>query len=118
MTILDDVKALGAVLYQTGSSVICPDGVIHDIDYVVLSETNLQEGLIKLGFIRTTKEEYPMQQMPQFVAYRLNGLNLITTMDKELFARFKDATEIAISRKLCNKADRITLFQKVLYDNG
>ncbi len=50
----------------------------------------------------------------------VDDVNLIATSDREFFQRFLAATAVCRRLNLMNKADRIDLFQAVLYgvDNG
>lgn len=51
-----------------------------------------------------------------FRSWRLGDLNVITTPDGEFYRRFITATHLAKRFNLLDKADRIALFQVVLYD--
>ena len=52
-----------------------------------------------------------------FVSLRRENKNLIVTADPEFYERFVGATTTAKALGLTRKADRITLFQALLYGN-
>lgn len=52
-----------------------------------------------------------------FASFKIGELNLIFTTDPEFYDRFMLATAVAKRLNLLEKADRIALFQAVLYGN-
>ncbi|WP_181950862.1 hypothetical protein [Aurantiacibacter spongiae] len=50
-----------------------------------------------------------------FRSWRRGDLNIVTTTSSEFYDRFETATELAKRFNLLDKADRIALFQAVLY---
>lgn len=57
-------------------------------------------------------------QSGRFQSYRLGEDNLIVTIDEKFYRRFVAATTVAKRLNLMDKADRIALFQAVLYGNA
>lgn len=53
----------------------------------------------------------------RFQSYRLQDTNLVVTIDPYFYDRFVAATSVAKRLNLLEKADRIALFQAVLYGN-
>jgi len=98
-----------------GSTVTCnppPQGT--DRDYLCRGSKLVFDKLKALGFETTTDEEY--QGMPsQFTSFRREDVNLIVTDDGDFYNAFLSATCIAKRLNLLKKADRIALFQSVLY---
>ncbi len=54
----------------------------------------------------------------KFLSFKKDDINLILTPDKTFFDRFMAATSIAKKFNLMDKADRVALFQAVLYGNA
>lgn len=54
----------------------------------------------------------------KFLSYKKGDINLILTCDKTFFDRFMAATSCAKKFNLLDKADRVALFQAVLYGNS
>jgi hypothetical protein len=54
----------------------------------------------------------------KFLSYKKDDINLILTCDKTFFDRFMAATSCAKRFNLLEKADRVALFQAVLYGNA
>ena len=102
--------------HMTGSRYICnPVPMDTDEDYVILMNDIMQfESLGASGFEITTDQE-SYEDLPSFLAMRLNEFNLVVTYSKEFYERFVDATNQAKELNLLKKADRISLFQSVLY---
>ena len=53
----------------------------------------------------------------RFLSFTKGDINLIVTESPEFFRRFLAATDVAKHLNLLDKADRIRLFQAVLYGN-
>lgn len=129
MTETEIINKLGLGLYcevfMTGSKVICnPPPVGTDTDYVVCTYdlvkfAQVNDFLKKLGFtIDGEDEEFAEygELNGQFVSFRKDNLNFIVTNSCVFFRKFFNATEIAKAQNLLKKADRIRLFQAILYD--
>lgn len=113
-------KALGRQLRQaapTGSRVICnppPTDTDEDIVVLVRNTTVACQQLLDAGFDATVNDDYDIDG---FVSLRRGALNLIVTKDESFYSAFVAATHVAQKLNLLNKADRVSLFQAVLYRN-
>lgn len=106
--------------FITGSRVTCNPPVLDtDLDMVFLinrEHSKSEQILKKHGATRTPFSEDEYDGFDEnFSAYRLNYLNVILAHDEKFYERFKVATELAKQFNLLNKADRIALFQAILY---
>lgn len=63
-------------------------------------------------------DESEVADIPEFVSMRRGDMNIIATSDEEFYKRFKAASSVAKRFNLLDKADRIALFQAVLYGNS
>lgn len=104
---------------RTGSRVICdPAPVDTDEDWVCF-QPHYDDAIKALeadGFkSEGLPEFYTGNNRGSFRSLRKGVLNLILTDDKEFFDLFVSATELARRFNLQEKADRIALFQVVLY---
>ena len=107
-----------------GSRVTC-DPAPTDTDQDVLCLVDLDkwpdliEELTWDGFTFDGNEAYAnaLEGGCGFRSYRNGEINLILTTDAEFHRRFIAATSVAKHLNLLNKADRIALFQAVLYGN-
>lgn len=113
------LAALGqhAVTYQmTGSRYICnPAPTDTDEDYIALvAGDGWADALWASGFTLNTDSEL-YDDCPDFYAWRAGEFNVICVEEPEMYRRWVDATEQAKALNLLEKADRIALFQKVLY---
>ena len=61
--------------------------------------------------------ESPLDGYDRFSSYSKGDINLIVTQDNKFYDRFMAATSVAKRLNLLDKADRIALFQAVLYGN-
>jgi hypothetical protein len=76
-----------------------------------------RELLAGLGYVNESRE-YDGGRSGQegyFESWRLGSINLIVTDRPAFFERFLAATALAKARNIMGKADRIRLFQQVLY---
>lgn len=114
-----------AILSQAvGSQVTCipaPPLSLSDIDYIVLVENlctfieTAQDSGFLLGGSLPTDPEYPTRPHEQFASVTFKCYNLIVTASTVFFDRFILATHLCKRFNLLDKADRIALFQAVLY---
>lgn len=113
-----EILETNAVKFQmTGSRYICnPAPTDTDEDYVALSGGPLADALQRSGFDMNTNAEL-YHGLPDFYAWRCGEFNVIETNNPVFFARFVAATEAAKAMNLRSKADRIAIFQAVLYGN-
>jgi hypothetical protein len=101
----------------TGSRYICTPPVLDtDEDFIVLMRKKDAAMLSDMGFKQDGSPEfYTGNDNGGFRSYRRGSENLIVTSDHEFFDKFVCATELAKRFNLTSKADRIALFQAVLY---
>ena len=114
------VLSLNAVIYQmTGSRYICnPAPADTDEDYIALVDGDAwADALYAAGFTLNTDSDL-YEGCPDFYAWRAGEFNIICVEEPEMYRRWVDATEQAKALNLRGKADRIALFQKVLYGVG
>lgn len=101
--------------HPTGSFYICSPPVTDtDIDYIaygIMSE--IAEGLLDYGFKFTSETQY--EGGTWFDTYRMGKYNILVTDNDVFYNRFVAATALARARNISSKADRIALFQKILY---
>ena len=113
---LIDLLSGWAKLFQmTGSRYICnPAPTGTDEDYIALINMGDFDPIVNAGFqLNTDTELY--DGCPDFYAFRLEEFNVICVEDEIMYGRWVDATEQAKAQNLLQKADRIQLFQRVLY---
>ena len=104
---------------QTGSRVICdPAPMDTDEDWVCFSP-RYEAAIAALeaeGFVSEGLPQfYTGNDRGNFRSLRRGEINLILTDKEEFFDLFVSATELARRFNLVKKADRIALFQVVLY---
>ena len=104
---------------ETGSRVICnPAPTDTDQDYIarVADDDKARSALNAMGYrIEGHPRFYTGNDSGGFRSYRKGEVNLITTPDFEFYRLFCNATALARRFNLLVKADRIALFQLVLY---
>lgn len=107
-----------------GSRVTCnpaPVGTDQDILVYVLPKNfdRLFSALERDGWTFDGSEAYvnSVEEGDGFRSYRKGDINLVITSDRGFYSRFMAATSIAKHLNLLQKADRIALFQAVLYGN-
>ena len=104
----------------TGSREICtPAPTNTDEDYIAFTSDNevTQQNLMDNGWIVEGKPDfYTGKDAGQFQSYRKGSLNLIVTPEYAFYRLFVSATHLAKRFNLLKKADRIALFQVVLYN--
>lgn len=112
-----------------GSRVTCnPAPTDTDQDVLVLADLNtwglhLEPLLVTEGFEKGGSDcgdtAGYMGNVPlSFQSFTFGELNLIVTFDPEFYRRFMAATQVSKSLNLLDKAERVMLFQAVLYGNG
>lgn len=105
--------------HPTGSSYTCDPPVLDtDIDTIILATDPLYVNvLLNDGWTKCSSTEYP-DQGATFTAFRRGKENYIVTCDKRFYKKYVLATKIAKEMNLLDKADRIKLFNAVLYNVG
>ena len=120
--IINRLTKIGAKWQKVGSTVTCnPPPKDTDIDYLVLKtqpEGDLNELINEFGFgaegLLSTSSKYPESE---FASYRKGNINLIVARTECFYSMFIHATNISRTLNLLEKADRIKLFQAILYKN-
>lgn len=108
-------------LEPIGSRVTCdPAPAGTDEDWLLLIGTGRDHdaaaALRAAGFEQDGNPQfYTGSDAGSFRSWRLGDLNVVTTPDTDFFDRFMTATHLAKRFNLIDKADRIALFQAVLY---
>jgi hypothetical protein len=104
-----------------GSRVTCdPPPADTDEDFLVKvksddkSVSEIVNNLIELGYQWEGGEHYQMAA-ETFMSWRRDKINLIVTRSPVFATRHRAATSVCKRLNLQNKADRIALFQAVLY---
>lgn len=119
-----------------GSRVTCnPPPMDTDEDYLLLIEADgggrdgpsgtrvsnleyyLRQNGWEVGGSLPTDIEPPVREDEKFRSWTYGPLNLIVSESATFFQRFMAATAICKRLNLMNKADRIAVFQAVLYGN-
>lgn len=87
-----------------------------DADYLVLTGwlTPVRGAMIRDGFASETRD---YGSLAGFTSWRKGEVNIIVTRSPTFFKAFMAATHVAKRLNLREKADRIALFQAVLYRN-
>lgn len=94
-----------------GSRITCsPAPTDTDEDWLYLVRSPMPDSL--LGFALEGDQQYPVEN---FRSFRKDNVNYILTDSEEFFEKFMVATRLATRLNLMVKADRIALFQAVLY---
>lgn len=114
---MDALIALGCTIRRVGSRVTCnPAPVNTDEDFLALVPFNVTKLMRDDGFTQDGSPEfYTGNDNGGFRSFRKGDMNIITTESTEFFDRFMTATALAKRFNLLEKADRIALFQAVLY---
>ena len=122
---MENLKKLAVEFVPVGSRVTCdPAPTNTDQDYLVLTNDPYEfraacfDAGFELGGSLELDAFLPLNETNRFSSYTLNDANLIVTTDTEFFKRFMAATSVAKHLNLLKKADRISLFQAVLYGNS
>lgn len=126
MSGIDEIRALATSCHRVGSRVTCnpaPDDT--DEDWLILISAEKSAAFDKLinglgyeaGGSDIPDEVNKVEPENRFYAYRLDETNLIITLSPRFHQRFLAATSVAKRLNLLEKADRIALFQAVLYGN-
>lgn len=106
--------------YHCGSRVTCaPAPVNTDSDILALTRTEpaaVTAMLVDLGFrFDPSHEHYQSEIATGFLSARNGEINLLVTASPSFYAKHQAATAVCKRLNLMDKADRIALFQAVLY---
>jgi hypothetical protein len=125
--ILEQIRSAGIEVIPVGSRVTCnPPPTDTDADYLVLCDSEqhgwLHELLDSENFrftgSRVADAVNYIRETDRFESYKAGEINLIITRSPEFHRKFLAASHVAKRLNLLNKADRIALFQAVLYGNS
>lgn len=110
-------------IVAVGSRATCdPAPVGTDEDWLVaVKEGELQRAINLLGtagFQLDNPNEHYRPEEGVFNSWRYEDVNVILTSDLCFYRRFLAASSVAKRLNLLEKADRVALFQAVLYGNG
>lgn len=119
--VLIQLQEMGCVVEPCGSRVTCnPPPTDTDRDYLVEFTRGMLERVINIimenGFSPESSNHYRNDDF-DFQSWRLGEINLIITCKGWFAQRHRAATAVCKSLNLMDKADRIALFQKILYGN-
>jgi hypothetical protein len=116
-----------SAIHPVGSRITCNPPIMDtDQDYLVLfkdgkTTDGVATALLIAGWhfdgSRVERADSSLNES-QFCSLSLAGVNLIFTSSAVFFGRFLAASSVAKRLNLLDKADRIALFQAVLYGNG
>jgi len=109
----------GCPAYRTGSREICdPAPTTTDEDFLVLDE----KGTAGMLFSELSRSWYiegdfegNYEDCNNFWSMRKGSVNVILCTSKEFYDKFVLATQVAKKLNLLEKADRVLLFQAILY---
>lgn len=87
-------------------------------EFAIFEETLIMGMAFEFGGSRIHSGGCLVGDKDSFQSYTLGQINVIATASEEFFDKFMQATNEAKRLNLLSKADRIALFQKILYDNG
>jgi len=117
---IDFLQGMNAVFQRTGSRETCtPAPTDTDVDFVVFAHgPHVVKRIAQAGFINTSAPHADTYGgSGPFENFRCGEVNLIVTDDDRFYDAWRGATVIAKRLNLLEKADRIALFQGVLYGN-
>lgn len=120
--VLIQLQEMGCVVEPCGSRVTCnPPPTDTDRDYLVevrryADFEQAVEIIMENGFHPEGSDHYRNSDF-DFQSWRLDEINLIVTYKHWFALRHRAATTVCKSLNLMDKADRIALFQKMLYGN-
>jgi hypothetical protein len=118
-----DIRTRCLRIEPVGSRVTCdPAPKDTDQDYLALTAgDHLERLLLEEGY--TLEGSWPAdpghaaRNDYEFFSFRSGEVNIIVTRSREFFNAFIAATSVCKRLNLMDKADRIALFQAVLYQN-
>lgn len=122
--VIKRLRAAGCAVEMCGSKVTCdPPPFDTDTDYrvsVPRGETFVREVVSVLGdrgFQWEGSEHYQNAAADGFMSWRKGDVNFIVSSNHEWLTKHAIATALSKRLNLLEKADRIALFQAVLYGN-
>lgn len=124
---LEDLSPMITHLEMVGSRVTCsPAPTDTDQDVLILAPRDNLAALFatlecadfEVDGSRVTNAESSLEASDTFKSFKKDDLNFIVTADAAFFKKFMAATSVARRLNLLDKADRVALFQAVLYGNS
>jgi hypothetical protein len=122
---MENLKKLAIAVQPVGSRITCNPPVMDtDEDFLLLVKDHraFRDKAFYVGFYLggsvLVDASVPLDAVDRFSSYTRRPVNLIVTEDPEFFRKFMLATRIATALNLLDKADRVILFQAILYGNG
>lgn len=122
--VLEELQKIGCKISAAGSRVTCnPAPDTSDHDYLVYADGD--DGILSqvVAILSTAGFEWEGNSKHYqhcgdegFMSWRKDQLNLIVTKNPGFARRHKLATQVCKELNLMNKADRIRLFQAILYE--
>lgn len=108
--------SLALAVEPYGSRIVCnPAPTDTDEDWIVLAQNpDVDEALVRLGFIRTDRDYGHKEHGHPIRSYRSGDLNVLVTPDREVFRRTMEATRLATQFNLLKKTDRIALHEALV----
>lgn len=121
LALIEELKQMASV-DKTGSRAICiPEPVTSDYDFLVHPDAAKYGDVLDLlkerGYRQEGNEQYAGQEGEGFLSFRKGCVNLIVTGNLQFKLRHRVATNVCKQLNLLRKADRIMIFQAVLYNN-
>ncbi len=106
---------LGCKLWPVGSRTI--EGAAKsdsDYDFLVFTHARIPDVFFGLGYDLNLGQHYDPSE-GAFNSWRLGSVNLIATDNFHFCNKFLRANEVAKALRLTDRANRVTLFQAILY---
>ena len=115
--VIDAVGDHATCITPVGSRITCnPAPQNTDEDWLVLLRNDAAAALEAAGFSQEGSPQfYTGNDVGGFRSWRCGNINIVTTHSSAFFDLFMTATALAKRFNLLKKADRIALFQAVLY---
>jgi hypothetical protein len=119
------IRDVASTIHPVGSRVTCspaPSGTDEDLVILLRQGSSfphrrLEDDAWTQDGSRISDQINRVPPEDRFNSFKLDNVNLIITSSPSFFGRFMAATSVAKRLNLMEKADRIALFQAVLYGN-
>lgn len=123
--LMEQLRLMGCTIDPCGSRVTCnpaPEGT--DADFLVevpssrTDVANIDDMIRSAGFSSESDEHYQDAEANGFLSFRCDDVNFIVTANARFAAKHRVATKLCTRLNLLDKADRVAVFQAVLYAKG